>query len=269
MKTKAPLQWFGSDAGVSPRLAAIFDHCKHVTIGMVGGGAIIPHLKARAIVANDLHQAAINFYKHLTDPSSSERLISLCKHTLSHPDELRAAVSLTKGGCYSVYHAWAYWAVCWLGRKGKGGTKHQGGNVSIRRTAGGGTNATRISAAADDLQAWASLLKERCEWDNRCFRETHPKIADVYECGLYDDPPWQGAGRNYLHSFTPQDYKDLAKEHHRFEDATVVLRIDDTPFIRGLYTDDRWRIIETESRTQANSMAKEIWITNSQKGGEE
>lgn len=63
MKTKSALSYFGSDSEVAAELAAMLDHCKHVTIPFVGGGSIIPYLKARAIVANDLHDLAINFYR--------------------------------------------------------------------------------------------------------------------------------------------------------------------------------------------------------------
>ena len=53
MKTKSALSYFGSDSEVAASLAALLDGCKHVTIPFVGGASIIPHLQARAIVAND------------------------------------------------------------------------------------------------------------------------------------------------------------------------------------------------------------------------
>ena len=65
MKTKSALPMFGSEAMVAPQLAAMLDHCKHVTIACVGGGPIIPHLKATHIVANDLNDLAMNFH-HVT-----------------------------------------------------------------------------------------------------------------------------------------------------------------------------------------------------------
>ena len=132
---------------------------------------------------------------------------------------------------------------------------------SVRRTANGGTNATRIRAAANDLDEWAKHF-ERCEWQQLDFRELHPQVADRPDCGLYDDPPWVGAGRNYLYGFTEQDHRDLATEHHRFREATVVVRYGDDPLIRELYADPRWSFIEASSRTQANTQVGEIWITN-------
>lgn len=65
MKTKSALSYFGSDSEGAPQLASMLDDCKHVTIPFCGGMSILPHLKARAIVANDLHRDVIHFYKVL------------------------------------------------------------------------------------------------------------------------------------------------------------------------------------------------------------
>lgn len=260
LKTKSALSYFGSDSEVAAELALMLDDCKHVTIPFVGGAAILPHLKARAIVANDLHELAINFYRMM---SSGHRntLIDMCQKTLSHPAEIRLAQDLIRDGLGSdkLVQAWAFWAVCWIGRKGNGGTKHQGGMPSVRRTANGGTNASRISAAANDLDEWAKQF-ERCEWESIDFRELLPKVADREGCGVYADPPWVGVGRNYLHNFSDDDHRDLAAMLQRFEAATVVVRYGDSNLIRSLY--DGWRIIEAESRDQCNATKGEVWITN-------
>ena len=262
MKTSSALSYFGSDAGVAPQLGSLFDNHKHVTIPFVGGASIIPHLKARAIVANDLHCGAVNFYRAISGVyglSIQEELILRCQTTLSHPSELEMAkMAVNDLDAPIVDRAWAFWALCWIGRKGKGGTKHQGGMPSVRRTASGGTNASRIRAAANDLQAWAKEF-ERCEWEQICFRELLPKVADKPDCGIYCDPPWVGAGRDYLHAFDEQDHKDLAELLSRFEHTRVVVRYGDCELIRELY--EGCGFITATSRTQANTQVGEIWIT--------
>lgn len=260
MKTKSALSYFGSDSEVASQLAGMLNHCNHVTIPFVGGASIIPHLSARAIVANDRHRAAINFYRHLSNPETRSKLIFLCKQTLSHPGELEDAQEIVSAGkCHTVIDAWAFWALCWIARKGKGGTRHQGGMPSVRRTASGGTNASRVRAAANDLDAWAKHF-ERCEWESLCFRAQIPKIADHPSNGVYADPPWVGAGRDYLHAFTEQDHRDLASLLNRFDDTTVVIRYGDAPLVRELYSG--WEIIEASSRTQSNKITGELWIVN-------
>ena len=63
MKTKSALSYFGSDSEVASELAAMLNHCRHVTIPFCGGMSILPNLAARAIVANDLNDLAVNFYR--------------------------------------------------------------------------------------------------------------------------------------------------------------------------------------------------------------
>ena len=81
--------------------------------------------------------------------------------------------------------------------------------MSIRRTPTGGSNASRLRSAAEDLEAWAEHFR-RCEFACRDFREVLADVAARPGCGIYCDPPWIGAGDGYLHTFTPQDHADLA-----------------------------------------------------------
>lgn len=263
MKTKSVLPWFGSDASVASQLGNMLDRCRHVTIPFCGGMSILPHLKAKGIVANDAHEHAINFYRVASmDNSWSEMLAKFCEKTLSHPAELRLAEELTSVvvGPDKIVQAWAFWALCWIGRKGKGGTKHQGGKPSVRRTASGGNNASRIQSAAADLREWAEEFK-RCEWTCEDFRDCIDKVADRPDCGIYADPPWFGAGRNYLHNFTAQDHIDLRDKLNDHKDGPqIVVRYGDCNEVRDLYSD--WHITEAVSRTQANKKLGELWITN-------
>ena len=132
---------------------------------------------------------------------------------------------------------------------------------SVRWTASGGTNASRVRAAADDLPAWAKHF-ERCEWLCRDFRGVLSDVRDLPECAVYCDPPWRGLGDGYKHPFTDRDHVNLHNDLLRFREATVVIRYGDDPFIRSLYEQPGFAIIDAESRTQANSVKGEIWITN-------
>lgn len=269
LKTKSCLSYFGSDSEVAERLAAMLDGCSHVTIPFCGGLSILPHLSARAVVANDLNGLAINFYRVLSGAlgeTLQSSLIQRCQNTLSHPDELVAA-SLILEKCQhdAVLRAWAYWAQCWIGRKGKGGCKGEVRLPSVRRTAVGGSNATRIQAAAGDLETWAKHFR-RCEFEHVCFRELLPKVADQEGVGIYVDAPWVVGGKNYMHAFSSQDHYDLAAMLGRFQHATVVIRYDDAPLIRKLYPEDSWDWTAAETRTQSNGSIAEAWITRNVRG---
>lgn len=261
MKTQSALPWYGTDSEVAPQLAAYLDHCTHVTIPFCGGLAILPHLKAKGIIANDMHRQAINFYKFASGargPLVQGLLLEMCKRTLSHPSEIDSAMSILDVSDVGLDAAWAFWALCWVGRKGKGGTKSQGGKPSIRRTADGGNNASRLQAAADDLREWAQHFT-RCEWECQDFRVLLPKVADKPKCAIYVDPPWDGPGDKYLHRFDRQSHVDLRNLLERFTETAILVRYGDTPLIRELYHD--WEIHEAESRDQANQMKGELWIT--------
>jgi site-specific DNA-adenine methylase len=262
MKTKSALSYYGSDSEVAPQIANYLDGCSHVTIPFVGGASILPWLKARSIVANDLNDLAIHFYRTATDPESRIELIQRCDRTLSHPAEMELAMQTIEeyrmGECWdSELVAWAYWALCWVGRKGKGGTADMASVPSVRRTGIGGNNATRIRSAASDLEAWARHF-ERCEWECRDFRDLLPLVADGSDCGIYADPPWMDAGELYLHSFTKADHIELRNLLGRFANTKIIIRYGDHPFIRNLYRD--FHIVESSSRTQANKGVGEIWI---------
>lgn len=268
MKTKSALSYFGSDSEVAEQLASRLNDCSHVTIPFVGGASILPHLTARSIVANDRNYWAINFYKvvsGLCGNQEKEHLLELCNKTLSHELMIIEAKSIlkekTKFGVKwsNASCAWAYWTLCWLGRKGKGGTKGEVKQPSVRFSPEGGTNATRIKAAASDLEEWSKQF-ERCEWLCKDFREVIPKVHDKPNCGIYVDAPWWNAGKSYFHSFEPQDHIDLRDLLKRFKKAKVVIRYDDCEPIRNLY--QGFKIHEVESRNQANKNINEIWITN-------
>lgn len=262
MKTRSALPWFGSAAGVAKSIGSMFDPCNHVTILTAAGLPELPYIKARAIVANDKHEHAIDFYDCLKGKYGQRvklDLIDCCNHTLSHPSHLNRALRYMKRDCV-LDRAWSFWAMCWIGRKGKGGTKHQGGMPSIRRTAGGGTNATRIRSAAADLEAWSQEF-ERCEFECDHFINVLRKCFDGPKNGIYADPPWIGAGRNYLHEFTMLDHVMLSVMLTRFKHSKIVIRYGDDPIIRQLYPEsDGWTITEATSRTQANKTRGEIWI---------
>ena len=265
MKTKSALSYFGSDSEVADQLASRLNGCCHVTIPFVGGASILPHLTARSLVCNDLNYWAINFYKVVSGrcgPSEKEHLLQLCNSTLSHElmiIEAKAILKKNNVQWNNASCAWAYWALCWLGRKGKGGCKGDVKQPSVRFSPDGGSNATRIKAAASDLEEWADQF-ERCEWLCKDFRDVLPKVHDKPSCGIYVDAPWWKAGSSYFYSFDAQDHIDLRDMLSRFTKAKVVIRYDDCEPIRNLYRD--FKIHEYESRNQANKNIKEICITN-------
>lgn len=263
MKTKSALSYFGSDSEVAPALADLLNDRAHISIPFVGGASILPHLTARAIVCNDLNRDAIRFYRMLSGEygeSLRVQLLNRCRRTLSHPSELERAIHCIESGSL-LGKAWGYWAMCWLGRKGKGGTDHLVNNsISVRWTAVGGTNASRLKAVKEDLEIWVEHFR-RCEWTEMPFAAFLKKVKDDPKCGLYCDPPWVDAGDAYQHKFTANNHIALELHLRRFKKTKVLIRYGDHPSIRELYR-KKWHIREAVSRDQRNKVKGEIWITN-------
>ncbi|MEL6897335.1 MAG: DNA adenine methylase, partial [Planctomycetota bacterium] len=257
MKTKSPLSYFGSDASVAAELASHLNHCRHVTIPFVGGASIIQHLSASHIVANDKLAEAITFYRVLCGDYGvfqTEALISRCESTLSHPSELDAA----RMGLHAldpVSIAWSFWALCWVARKGKGGTDRTGDYMSARRKANGGNNASRIRTVAKEMRQWAKSFRN-CEWECSDYAIVLSKCADDPQCGIYCDPPWFGAGRHYQHKFTMDDHARLRDALQRFTQTTVLVRYGDDDRVRDLY--GGWTIEESTARDQCNQQKPEL-----------
>lgn len=274
LKTKSPLSWAGSDSEVCEQLAARLNDCKHVTITFCGGLSILQYLTARTIVCNDKNAGAINYYRHAKGVFGEEcrqNLRERCANTLSHPQELEDAAERVNHPAYSGswIAAWAFWVQCWLCRKGTGGTKSQGaGMPSVRRTAEGGNNASRLQAVIHDLDTWAEHFK-RCEFECLDYEEQLAKVADKQGCALYIDSPWVGAGSMYKHSFS-NSKKDKAGQQHkhlrdclsRFKKTKVLVRYDDDPLVRLLYPEEHWTIEQAECRDRCNVQKPELWITN-------
>lgn len=269
MKTASPLSYFGSDAKVANRIGGYFDSCSHVTIACVGGASILPHLGATRIVCNDTNEFAINFYEcvaGLHGERTKLDLIDCCENTLSHPAHLKkAADRLTS--VLAIDQAWAYWALCWLGRGGQGGTKKIADQkkTSFRMTPSGGSNASRLRSAAEDLTEWAKHF-ERCEFSCLDICELLPKVKfGNSNCGLYIDLPWIEEGDAYLEACDEQTHRDVSSvlfERSQSDGARILARYGDHSLIRELYRDADWTITPIESRNQGNNAVKEIWITN-------
>ncbi len=104
----------GSDSEVAEQLGAMLDHCRHVTIPFCGGLAILPHLKATAIVANDLIDAAIEFYRVASGVRGHVmklKLFEMCEGTLSHPSEMRRAQWILRTKSEHISHAERAWPI--------------------------------------------------------------------------------------------------------------------------------------------------------------
>lgn len=267
IKQERLVPWFGSDCMMAKEYAAALNGCEWVGVLFAGGMSIIPHLKARGLLVNDLHRDVINLARVTADDVLRKQLIVAADAQVFHPDTLEEA----QDGCRDLMgecdyidgkRALDYFTAAWMGRSGQAGTDDElNGNLAMRFTASGGGSNTRYRSAVESLEAWGQTLK-RCEFSCLDWRVFLTKCQDRPKHGLYVDAPWPKDGGNYRHKFTEQDQRDLAAALSKFDQCRVVVRYGDHPLIRELYPESKWTWKLLTSRTQGNNDKAEALIVN-------
>lgn len=267
-KTTCIAPWFGSNRMLGEHVGTTLAGCEWVGIPFMGGGAELLHIKARTIVANDLHYHVINLAMTVAHPEYGPQLYRRLRRKLFHADELKAAQLALSDGHHApldetpgIDAAEAYFVSQWMGRSGKAGTDGElKGGLPVRWEAGGGDSAVRYRSAVKSILAWRKIL-ERCTFtclDAFAFLD---KCKDAAGHAIYVDAPWPDDGDGYAHKFDHAKQVKLAEKLASFEHARVVVRFGDHPQIRELYRPELgWAWQEIEGRTQANATKREVLI---------
>jgi DNA adenine methylase len=263
-KTSALAPWMGSDRMVNAGYAEELDHCRLVGIPFGGGMGVVNGLSASTIHVNEKHSHIVNLAQVIADSMLREQVLSILKWTPFSELELRRCQKICRHFSKRapslegdrVAWAHAYFVSVWMARNGTAGTKNElSAGLSVRWDAGGGDSAVRFQSAIRMLDDFGESMR-RCCIRHGCFREFLPKIKDKPEHGIYADPPWDGPGKGYLHKFTEDDFRDLECMLVQYKQATVVVRINDTPLIRELFSGAWWTWVCLKSRDQHNNADK-------------
>jgi site-specific DNA-adenine methylase len=265
------LPWFGADTLVCEQYAALLADCKHVTVPFCGGLSIVAHLveSAGEIVCNDTHSHAINFYAVISNDLFRRQMIETLERMPFSQQLLEQAQEICKRivprtTWPDVDLATQYFVTCWMGRSGKAGTKSEfNGGLAMRWDAGGGSSPLRFQTAVRSIQEFWGPICERCSFVCLKWPQIIAKVKDDPKCGIYADPPWVGAGDDYVHQFDSTAHRYLCEALSAFTKAKVVIRYVDDELIRKFYGGrPQWHIREVTSRDQANGGVKELCITN-------
>lgn len=186
----------------------------------------IAAIKARTIVANDLHRGIINLANMVKYESQCLVLQNELRNLLFHPDTLSDAQYRFFGrpGVVTVndpfQNALDYFVIAWMTRSGVAGTRSEAtAGLSIRWEAGGGDSAKRYYSAIEALADWHKEF-QRCTFQCLDCFDFLAKCQDKAKHGLYVDPPFFGPGDKYLHSFGEHE---LSGHQHIAVIAHVVL----------------------------------------------
>jgi DNA adenine methylase len=271
MKQNRLVPWFGSDAMMAEQIAAHLDSCSWVGVPFGGGMSVVPHLKARSIVVSDVHRHVINLACEVSLPEARKQLAEMLSELPFHPDVLSDAQKfcsdferdLLAGKRFAYSPArWAlnYFICSWMGRSACAGKSNEfSGKLPVRWSASGGDSNTRFRSAVESIEAWGEAMR-RCNFVCQDFREFLGNCKDMPENGIYCDPPWVVDGKDYKHSFTESDHRELAAILSGFTQIRVVIRYGDHPLIREIYPESDWRWVEEVSRTAGNNPKNEVLI---------
>jgi len=268
MKISTLAPWFGSARMNAAKIGEAIGKQALVGIPFCGGCCEIPHIRARTIVANDLHRHLITLAMTVAEPAAYSEFVLRLENVLVHPDWLsraRQVLEVFRGRTDSAHPnpewAAAYFTCVWLSRSHAGTKSEFTQPLATRFTASGGSSVKRWRSAVESLPAWHAALKERCEFTCLDWRKWMGKVKDRPGHALYVDPPWWGTGEKYMHEFTEQDHRDLAAAMTALEEAHVVIRHQDCELYRDLYPESLWSWEEIGSRNQGNRLISEVLIT--------
>lgn len=285
--------WYGANRERAELVGQLLGKLAWCGVPFMGGGAELPHIDTREGVAGDLHRHVINLARVIREPELKAQLAARLDKTLFHEEEYLEAQAACRerdadedGGLFQsggisadgpdIAWAFEYFVCCWMGPGAKAGKPgHFGSYFPVRMSASGGSSAKRFRSAVESLDGWCEALRPwsfvcRDAWDvlDRVggWEAKRAKSAAAGErlepYGLYCDPPWPDAGRDYEHKV------DDAVFHRRLEERLralttyrVVVRYGDHQLIRGLYTRPEWEFVEISTRSQANTEVAELLIT--------
>ncbi len=262
--------WVGGARINAERIGVEIGHQDLVVIPCCGGCSEVPHIDARQILINDVHDHVITLAVTVADDSGLERLQAAVENLLVHPGFLRRATETIRAIEEDEARQWgvdpewaaAYFAIVWLSRSSAGSDTELTSGLSARYTATGGSSAKRLRSAIEGLREWHALLKEKCEFNCRDFRDLLDRIEDRKGHAIYVDPPWKDAKVRYKHTFTEEDHRDLASLLGQFRGCRVVIRHSDHPLYRELYPVNQWTWTPIGGRNQGNKRISEVLITN-------
>jgi DNA adenine methylase len=270
MKLTAVAPWFGSNRMLAARVGEIMGSLKWIGVPFAGGMSELFHLRARTVVANDLHRHIINLARVIADPQLGPALYRRLRRMVLHPDELSDAQFRceikegmeTRGFEPDLEWATDYFVCAWMSRSHSAGSSDEfSSGMSLRWNANGGDSATRYFNAARSIPAWRRALSH-CSFTCIDAIDFIGKCRDEPGNGIYCDPPFPGPGDRYKHRVDENFQRRLCDVVGRFSQCRVVMRFYDHALIREIYREPKWCWNHLRGRTQANKEAPEVILTN-------
>lgn len=267
--------WFGSNRLLAHHVGELLAGRKWVGVPFAGGMCEVSQITARSIVVGDLHRHLINLARTIADDELRPVLVRELRRTTFHPDELDQAQEWCKVHQPApqlkadLTAAINYFRCVWMGRSHIAGTADEfHGRLSTRWNANGGDSNTRFRSAVRMIAEFSRTAR-RCSFSVMDAFDFLARCEDNPAHGIYCDPPFPGAGREYRHNGGRTDAEETIW-HTRLRDSVVtftrtrvVMRFYRHPLIERLYPADDWQWVEPAGgRTQTGKAAPEVLLVS-------
>lgn len=269
MHITAMAPWFGGKRTMAPVIVRELGLHRCFWEPAVGGCSILPSKpKCSHETVNDLHGDMTNLLRVVQDDELGPALFERLLRTTCSDAILADCDAVIRGADYdgppSAERAFAFYAVCWMGRNGEMGLKknERGRQVAVRWSGNGGSPGMRFKHAVESLPAWWDRLRGVTVVRRDLF-EVLGDIRDEDGTAVYLDPPYLKKSDQYLYDFEnngggmfPDDHQRMADAVSRFKKARVVVSYYAHPRLRALYPPERWTTVDC-SRAKHMSNASE------------
>lgn len=264
---------FGGNRSNSKLVGELLGDIPWVGIPFAGGMPEVLHIKARTLMIGDEHRHILNLGEVVRDNELREQLSERLSGLPFHPDVLQHFQQVArdwaeKGQANTPFlkpdldAAEAYFVSQWMGRSGMAASKRElTVNLPVRWNANGGDSVRRYQSAIEALEKFGESLRRAQFFCGSVFLFLR-RVIDSPNHALYCDPPWPGAGQEYLFAVEDETFHlDLRNHLTKYSQTRIVVRYGDCELIRDLYRPiDGWDVIEAGGRKQSNNEQAELYL---------
>ena len=252
MKIKAILPYFGGKRNLASRIVEVIGAHKVYWEPFCGSMAVLmakPPVEMETV--NDLFGDITNLARVIQDREICFDFYELLSRTLYCEQLWREAKEewMRRGqwrdGTADMQRAYYFFVVSWMGINGVSGTERCNYHFAMRWCRGGGQGARRWESVVQSIPAWHRRLAN-VVIINRDGFEILENIKDDSDTAVYIDPPYFDKSDKYLHDFTEDEHRKLARLLLRFEKSKVVISYYDDERLNDLYEPTDWQKIRLD-----------------------
>lgn len=251
-KIGALAPWFGAKRTLSSRIVSQLGPHRAYWEPFCGSMAVLLAKPVATMeTVNDLHGDLVNLARTVQGEETAVELYARLNRTFMSEEVFKEQAAMWKaegrrpaGEAPDVDRAFRFFLCSWMGMNGVAGTQSYNQGFCARYTKNGGHAAKRFHSAVESIPWWHERLRTVTILNRDGF-DLLERIEDAAGVVIYCDPPYLAKGAKYVHDFTSDDHKRLARLLDRFQKTRVVVSYYEHPELDSLYPE--WKRIPCET----------------------